>query len=143
MTDAIQEQVDVEQLVRVFRRIRDKRKELKKAFDLQDRDLKSKQELVGNNILDFLNSTNQKSAKTKDGTAYRKQKVLPSCADWGSFYGWIADHKAFHFLHKRITVDAVATYEAEHEGALPPGVNVMRSWTIGVLGADGKDEGDD
>lgn len=137
------EQVDMEQLVRVFRRIRDRRKEMKKAFDLQDRDLKARQELVGNNILDFLNRSNQKSAKTADGTAYRKQKVLPSCSDWGSFYAWIAERKAFHFLHKRITVNAVATYEAEHKGELPPGVNVMRSWTIGVLGVDGKDEEDD
>ena len=137
------EQVDVAQLVRVFRRIRDKRKEMKKAFDVQDRDLKAKQDLVANNILSFLNASNQMSSKTADGTAYKKQRVLPSCSDWGAFYAWIAERKAFHFLHKRITVDAVATYEAEHKGELPPGVNVMRSWTIGVLGADGKDEGDD
>jgi hypothetical protein len=137
------EQIDVEKLVRVFRKIRDKRKEHAKAFKVLDAGLKAQQELVANNILDFLNHTKQTSAKTADGTAYKKSKVLPSCGDWGAFYTWIAEKKAFHFLHKRITIDAVTTYEAEHAGELPPGVNVMRSWTIGVLGNDGKDEGDD
>ena len=137
------EEIDVEKLVRVFRKIRDARKLAKRAFTLKDNELRAQQELIANNILDFLNRTKQKSAKTADGTAYKKEKMLPSCSDWGSFYLWIAEKKAFHFLHKRITVDAVKTYADEHAGELPPGVNVMRSWTVGVLGADGKDEGDE
>lgn len=134
--------VDMEQLVRVFRKIRDVRREKSKAFKATDADLKSKLDLIAANILDFFNTTNQTSAKTDVGTAYKKLKTQASCSDWLTFYEWIRATNAFEFLHKRVTEKEVAKYRAVHK-ELPPGVRVNEQWVIGVLGLDGKDEGDD
>jgi hypothetical protein len=134
--------VDMEQLVRVYRKIRDVRKANKKEFTLKDNDLKEKQSLITANILEFFNTTKQQNAKTAFGTAYKKLKTQASCSDWVTFYAWIKEHDAFQFLHKRVTEKEVAKYREVHK-TLPPGVRVNEAWVIGILGADGKDEDDD
>jgi hypothetical protein len=147
MNEAVEavEDIDVAQLVRVFRKIRTKRKEIAKKFKAEDDGLKEKQDLIANNLLDFLNRTKQKAAPTPDGTAYRQKEMLPSCSDWDAFYKWIKKNDAFDFLHRRITVAAVVKFmddhkDAEGEPMLPPGVRVNETWVIRVRAPGEKEE---
>lgn len=136
------EDIDMEKLVSVYRKIRDVRRANAKEFKKADAALKEKLDLIAANILEFFNVTKQTSAKTSVGTAYRKLKTQASCSDWLTFYEWIKKHDAFQFLHKRVTEKEVAKYREVHK-ELPPGIRVNEQWVIGVLGLDGKDEDDD
>lgn len=136
----VTEEIDVERFVRVWRKIRAARKELAKAFKAQDDDLKGKQEIISTELLAFLNRTNQKSARTNDGTVYKQKEMLPSCSDWSAFYAWIKENDAFDFLHKRITVAEVARYMEDNEDGPPPGVRIMESWVIRIRKDGEKDD---
>lgn len=140
--------IDVEKLVRVYKKMRDARSALAKKFKIEDDDLKAKMEIIGNAMLSFLNSTNQESARTKEGTFYKQIETKPIGSDWGAFYRWVAENDAFDFLEKRIKVTEVVKYMAENKdaegrAALPPGVSVNQEFVIRVRKANKDEEGED
>lgn len=115
---------------------------INKDADTRVATLKAEQERLKGLMLDFLTKTKQKSAPSASGTFFRKTTVKPSATDWGTFYDWIAEQKAFHFLHKRISVEAVNTYMEEHKGddvGLPPGIAVVTEYDIGVRVGKGEE----
>ena len=127
------EAIDLAKLVKVYRKIRDKRAADKKVWEAADAALAAQQDEVGNFLLATLNQSNVKSMRTEAGTFTRTEKVIPAGADWGAFHRWIAeDPDRFEFLERRIKSTTVAAFMEENDGALPPGVNVFRQFTIGV-----------
>jgi hypothetical protein len=128
--------IDAEQLVRVFVKMRDRRSELKRAFEAEDAAIKAKQEKIEAVLLDHLNKNKQDSARTAAGTFYRQKKTVPSASDWEAFYAWIKENDAFDALERRIKAKFITDYMEEHaddpDNNLPPGVSVFTRYDVRV-----------
>lgn len=124
--------VDAERAARAYVKIREARSALAAKFKEEDEKLKHKLSLLEAGMLDFLNKTNQKSAKTEIGTFYKQLEILPTGSDWSAFYGWVKKNDAFEFLERRIKKTAVADFMEQNDGNAPPGVSVLKEWKVVV-----------
>lgn len=120
-------------IVQAYSAIRDARTAKRQAFDKEDLALEEDQRKLKVLMLELLNATDAKSIATDYGTVYRSEKIKPSAADWTAIYGWIAeDPERFELLEKRLKSTFVKEFMEEHEGAIPPGVNVHREFEVSV-----------
>lgn len=128
--------IDANRIVKTFVKIRDKRSELKRAWEEEDARLKAQQEKLEAVLLAHLNGNNQDSVRTEAGTFYRQLKTIPNATDWGAFYEWIKENDAFDALERRIKAKFITDYMEEHaddpDNNLPPGVSVFRKYDVRV-----------
>jgi len=124
--------MDMNQLVSVYTKIREKRAQIKKAYDAEDASLKEKLTKLEGVLLGQLNTTNTDAIRTEAGTFYRQEDITPSGADWSAFYDWVKENDAFDALERRIKKTFIADYMERHEGAIPPGVSVYRQYVVRV-----------
>jgi hypothetical protein len=124
--------MDYNKMVQVYVKIRDRRSELKKAFEAEDNALKAKQELLENTMMGGLDTMGVESIRTEHGTVYKSETMIPSAADWAAVYAYIREHDAFEMLEKRLTRKAVKEFMEAHDGGLPPGVQVFRKYEVNV-----------
>ena len=83
-------------------------------------------------MLAELNDNNGEGIRTAAGTFFRKLEVIPTGQDWEAFYDWIKEHDAFDALERRIKRTFISKYMDDNDGAIPPGVNVFRRYTVEV-----------
>lgn len=124
--------MDLDRLVRVFQKIRDKQSELTADYEKAHGELEIKKKELQAYMLSVLNESNVQSVRTDAGTFYKKEKIIPQGADWGRFYKWVADNDGFDFLERRIKATAVKAYMDQNDGDAPPGVSVYRQFDVGV-----------
>jgi hypothetical protein len=124
--------IDTEKLAKVYIKIRDARRDLKKKFDEEDGALKAKLEKIEGVMLTFLNENKQESARTTVGTFFKQEEVTPTAADWDAIYKWIKKNDAFEMLERRIKKTFVSEYMEAHKGSIPPGVSVYREYVVRV-----------
>jgi hypothetical protein len=124
--------MDTDKLVRVYLKMRDKRTELKRAYEEEDNKLKANMSKIETTLLSFLNDHKMDNSSTKDGSFYREETMIPTGADWEAFYQFVKQEDAFEFLEKRITKKAVKDYMEAHGGTPPPGVSVYREFVCRV-----------
>lgn len=125
--------INVDQLVAAYTAIRNARNAAKAAFDKQDAALEEDMIKLRAVILEQMNATGAKSIATEHGTAYRVLKTKPSAADWSAIYGWIMENpERFELLEKRLKPTFIDHYAEEHDGAIPPGINVHRQYEVSV-----------
>lgn len=124
--------IDLNKVARAYIKLRNKRAELKSAFDEQDAGLKEKQAQLEAAMLQHFNANNVESVRTTAGTIYRQIDVKPSCQDWQAFYGWVKDHDGFDFLEQRLKKATIKQFMEVHDGALPPGVSVHQEYVVRV-----------
>lgn len=124
--------MDHNKLVTVYTKIRAKRAEIKKAYEAEDDKLKADLAKIEAVLLNHLNTTNTDAVRTEAGTFYRQQEIIPSASDWQAFYDWIKENDAFDALERRVKKTFVSEYMEAHEGAIPPGVSVYRTFVVRV-----------
>jgi len=124
--------MDISRYVKAYLNLRKAREELSKEFDIKDKGLKDKQELIENHLLNFLNETGQESSRTEFGTVYRQEDLIPSAADWSVIYEWIKENDAWDMLERRLKKTFIKTFSETNKGELPPGVNVFRKYLVRV-----------
>jgi hypothetical protein len=124
--------MDINKLVSVYTKIRDKRSEIKRAYEAEDDALKAQLVKLEGVLLGHLNTTNSDSIRTEAGTFYRQQDVTPSASDWAAFYDWIKQNDAFDALERRVKKTFVTEYMEANDGAIPPGVSVYRQYVVRV-----------
>jgi hypothetical protein len=120
--------VTADKLVKIYIKIRDKRDELSK----QDAELEKQQELIQSELLEICKETGSDGLKTKYGSVSRRLSKRYWTSDWESFYEFIKEHNAFHFLHQRISNGNVDTFLAENPDLHPPGLNAEASHIVVV-----------
>lgn len=121
-----------DKIIEAYIKLRDKRAELKAAFDEQDRGLREKQDRLDAWLLETMDKLGVESIKAAAfGTAFIQVKKRSSCGDWSTFWNWVADHKRFDMLEKRVSQKPVADYLAE-TGELPPAINMQQERTVTV-----------
>lgn len=132
------EMVDMEKLARIWRKMQDKRDELRIAHDAADLEIETQQDTVGAALLSAMNGLNADNLGTASGIIRRKIKMKPSAADWLAVYRWIQDTGRFDLLHKRLSSAVVEEWAEAHDGEPPPGINVWRGYEVSVVKPNGK-----
>jgi len=127
------EQVKLDKVAATFVKIRDKRTELKKAYEVEDQKLKDQIAAINGFFLATLTELGVESARTKYGTVYKSIDVKPSCDDWNAFGDWIIENNAIEALERRVKKSFITDYMAENKDELPPGISVVREFVIKVL----------
>ena len=117
---------NVEQLTRVYVKIRDKRRELSK----QDEELKEQLEAVAQQLLEICKAQGASTIRTTNGTVSRRTTKNYWTSDWDSFYKFVKEHDAFSLLFQRINSANMSQFLEENPDALPPGLNAEVAQTI-------------
>lgn len=127
--------MDIERLTKAYIAIRDKRSEIKKAFEDEYNALGAKLERLDAELLRFLQQSNSQSIGTAFGTVYRHEEVKPSCQSWTALDEWIEsnpDVAPSDVMEKRLSKKFITEYMEANEGALPPGVSIYREYVARV-----------
>lgn len=128
---------NMDQVVQAYNAIRDARTAKRRAWEKEDLALEEDMHKLKVHMLATLNNNGAKSIATDHGTVCRTEKIRPSAADWGAVYAWIAaDPDRFELLERRLKATFVKEFMDEHEGQIPPGVNVHREFEVSVRRAN-------
>lgn len=123
---------DIDKLVRVYIKIRDKRSELSKKFEEEDSVLKKQLEKVSRALLDYCKENQVESARTSSGTFYRKVQTKYWTNDWESMNKFIIENEVPEFFERRLHQGNVKQFMAENPDKCPPGLNTNSEYTISV-----------
>lgn len=119
--------------------IRDKIRQIKERHEAELKPLLEVQELVGAWLDQFLTNSGSTGVKTAHGTCYKSTRYTASLADADAFMGYVIKTGEFELLDRRANPTAVRDYAKEHDGNLPPGVNLNAISSVGVRRPSGKD----
>jgi hypothetical protein len=126
-------ELNLEELVKIYLTIRTEREKLKASWEVQDGELEQEMKLLEQSMLTVCNDTNASSIRTESGTVIRSLKERFTTNDWDNFKKFVLDNEAIDLLERRIHQGNFKEFMAEHQGeGLPPGVNVMKEFTIVV-----------
>ena len=126
-------ELKLDDLVNVYLTIRNEREKLKASWEVKDGELEQEMKLLEQSMLTVCNDTNASSIRTESGTVIRSLKERFTTNDWDNFKKFVLDNEAIDLLERRIHQGNFKEFMAEHQGeGLPPGVNVMREFTIVV-----------
>jgi hypothetical protein len=123
--------MDVDKLVSVYVKIRDKRAEIQKAYEAEDSELKLKLETIESALLGMCKDHDVESLRTLHGTATRVVKERYWSADWDAFKEFVREHDAVDLLEKRIHQGNFKEWVEAHPDVVAP-VNIDRRYGITV-----------
>lgn len=121
-------EINAEKLVVIYQKMSAKLSELERQQD----EIKAQRKLVSDQLLEILKENGAENMRTKSGTFYRK--VLPrfTTTDWDSMYKFIKEHDAFYLMQQRIHDTNMKNFLEENPDLLPPGLNSLSSYTLGI-----------
>ena len=126
-------ELNLDDLVKIYLTIRTEREKLKSNWEVKDGELEQEMKLLEQSMLTVCNDTNASSIRTESGTVIRSLKERFTTNDWDNFKKFVLDNEAIDLLEGRIHQGNFKEFMAEHKDeGLPPGVNVMREFTIVV-----------
>ena len=126
-------ELNLDELVKIYLTIRNEREKLKSGWEVADGALEQEMKLLEQSMLTVCNDTNASSIRTESGTVIRSLKERFTTNDWDNFKKFVLDNEAIDLLERRIHQGNFKEFMAEHkDDGLPPGVNVMREFTIVV-----------
>jgi sugar phosphate isomerase/epimerase len=128
----VAERPDLDRLTSIYLKIRDKRSELKREFENQDKDLEEQQKMLAEQMLESCKELGADSIKTPHGTIIRSVKSKYWTGDWDSMYRFIKEHDAFGLLEKRLHQTNMKDFLHENPDVMPMGLNVENEYTIVV-----------
>jgi len=126
-------ELKLDDLVKAYLTIRNEREKLKASWEVEDGALEQEMKMLEQSMLTVCNETNASSIRTENGTVIRSLKERFTTNDWDNFKKFVLDNQAIDLLERRIHQGNFKEFMAEHkDDGLPPGVNVMREFTIVV-----------
>lgn len=125
--------ITADKLVATYVKIRDRRSELQREWEKEDKRLEDQLELVTNKLLDICRETGVESMRTNAGTVTRTVKTRYWTTDWQSMYEFIKEHDALNLLEQRIHQGNFKQLLADNENLMPKGVNLDSKYTIRVV----------
>lgn len=129
-TEIDDEVIPLDQLAKVYRKIKTRIDLVQKDFDTQLEALKEQLEGVKLAIKDQMKAQGAKSVKTDFGTLSLVTKTRYSTDDWDSFKQFIIDHEVVDLLEKRVAQLNMAKFLEENPTLVPPGLNSMTEYEI-------------
>jgi len=125
-------EVPVDKLAAVFIKIRDKKSQIKKAFDAEYSKLTAQQDLIKSSLLERCKADNVNSFNTEGGTVIRSVKATYWTSDWDSMNTFIVENNVPEFFTKSLNQSNVKSFLEEHPDVFPPGLNVSSEYTITI-----------
>lgn len=124
---------DMNELVKAYLTIRNERERIESEFKDRDMELKAEMAVLEQEMLAGCNEMNIESVRTDSGTIIKSLKERYTCSDRDNFNKFVLENGAVELFEARLHQGNFKEFMAErhHEG-LPPGVNVMREFTITV-----------
>jgi len=123
---------DLGKLASAYIKIRDKRQELKRAFEADDQVLAEDMKMLEEEMLEVCKQTNAETIRTKSGTIIRSVKSRYWTNDWDSMYDFIEESGAFGLLEKRLHQTNMKQFLEENPDLYPKGLNVEKQYTVVV-----------
>ena len=131
MTETVVEPPKIDALVERYIKLRDKKTELKGAYEKSVLDIDAAMERVEAYLQDQMNTLGVTSLRSSFGTAFQSERVSATVADWDSIFGWIKANEEWSALEHRVSKTFVEAYKNEHND-LPPGVNWSVTRTVNI-----------
>lgn len=131
MTDTTVESPKIAQIVEKYIALRDKKSELKAAYDASVKDVDTAMDRVENYLLATMQELGVDSVKTPFGTPYISMRTSATVADWPAVLGFIRESQAWEMLERRVNKTFVDTFRKE-QNDLPPGVNYREERVVNV-----------
>ena len=126
------EQVPIDKLVKIYRKMRDKMSELTREYDTQMAVLQEQKDEIADALKEQMNTLGVKSLRTDQGTVVLSVKTRYSTADWDSFKKFVMEHDALDLFEKRIAQLNMKQFLEENPGVVPPGLNSNSEYDISV-----------
>ena len=123
--------MDAGKLVQVYIKMRDRRAELKEAYEAEDGELVEKMTVIEQTLLELCKETGVESLRTSHGTATRKIQERVWVADWEAFKEFVRENDALDLLEKRVHQGNYKSWAEDHPDAVAP-VNIDRKFAITV-----------
>lgn len=124
--------LNAEQLVSVYIKMRDKRQQLQREYDEADGKIKEQQDAVTQALLEICKEQGAEGLRTPAGSVFRTVKTRYWSNDWGSMKEFIKEHDAFELLEQRVHQTNMKNFLEEHPDLMPPGMNVDSRYSINV-----------
>ena len=129
----VEDEVNLEELVKIYLTIRNERERIEAEWKVKDDELRGDLKALESQMLVTCNENNASSIKTKKGTVIRKLNERYTVADGDAFRRFVMENGVPELFEQRIAQTNFKEFIAERKGdGLPPGVNVMREFTIVV-----------
>jgi len=128
-------EVTADRLVATYVKIRDKRAELAREYEKQDKQLEDQLELVTHKLLDLCRETGVESMRTSAGTVSRSVSTRFWTSDWASMHEFIREHDALNLLEQRIHQGNLKAFMEANPGEVPKGLNSDSKYTVRVTRA--------
>lgn len=121
-----------EKLVRAYINLREKRKEIKAAYDAEESILKEKQDLVAKALVDTCKEAGSTILRTAMGTVTQTVKTHYWASNWDEFMAFVRENDAPELLEKRIAQTNFKEFIEKHPEKFPKGVNVDSKYDVVV-----------
>jgi phage host-nuclease inhibitor protein Gam len=118
--------------VSLYIQLRDKKAEMKSAFDASVAPINEKMDKLEAKLLDVFNKTGTDSVKTEHGTAYTAVRTTASVADREAFMDYVKANEEWSLLEVRASKTAVEQFCESNDNALPPGVNMRSERVVNI-----------
>ena len=125
-------QEDVDKLVRVFIKMRDKKAEIAKEAQEKESELEEKMTKIRRALLNYCKENEVESVRTESGTFFRSIKARYTTNDWSSMNKFILEHQAVELLDKRINQGNMKQFLEKNPELLPPVLNIDREYAITI-----------
>jgi hypothetical protein len=133
MSEETVQEVNLEELVKTYLMIRNERDRVEAEWKVVDRELHADMQALESQMLVACNDNNASSIRTASGTVIRKLNERYTVADGDSFRRFVMENGVPELFEQRIAQTNFKEFIAERKDtSLPPGVNVMREFTIVV-----------
>jgi len=124
--------LDLDRIVSVYVKIRDKKAELAQKFAEEEQVLKDKMARLDAVLLEHCKANGVESVRTESGTFYRSTRSKYWTSDWESMNKFILDHSVPELLEKRIHQGNMKQFLEDNPDLLPMGLNCDSEYTITV-----------
>ena len=132
------EDQNLEQLTKVYLKIRDAKDTLTSEYKQAYADLDAQLAVIGQQMLETCKEMGADSIRTPHGTIIRSVKSRYWTNDWDSMYDFIEETGAFGLLEKRLHQTNMKDFISENPELIPKGLNVENEYTVVVRRSKGK-----
>lgn len=113
--------------------LRDKRSALKKQYEVDDKPYVDAMDKCEAWLLAQCNALGSTGISIKGvGTATKGKKLQASCKDWPAFEKFVKEYDQLAMFERRIARTVLQAYMDAHDGAVPPGIDVIYEQTMTV-----------
>lgn len=133
-------QDDAERLTKIYRKIRDARKEASAAFKKQDAEWESQQDEAARLLMELMDRQNVTGIQTQYGSVRKVIKQRFWNTDWDEFNKFVKENDLLDLFEKRIAQKNMAEWIEKNPGQIPPGLQIDRAYDVVVVKPRAKPE---